>query len=89
MRIAVLSGVPAGSKAKVISITAGKGKVRRLMEMGILPGEILEVISNSVGPVIVRVRGSMVAIGRGMASNILVEVIGNESRLHHSDSGTS
>ncbi len=89
MRIAVLSGVPAGSKVRVISITAGKGKVRRLMEMGILPGEIVEVVSNTVGPVIVRVRGSMIAIGRGMASNILVEVISDGSRLHDSDSGTS
>lgn len=51
--------------------------VRRLEEMGILPQEILTVTRNSlIGPVEVIVKGSRLAIGRGIASKIIVEAVG-------------
>ncbi len=74
-RITVLTSVPTGTRAKVISIGSGRGRLRRLIEMGLLPGEVIEVVSNSVGPVIIKVRNTMIAIGRGMASSIMVEVL--------------
>ena len=43
------------------------------MQMGITPGAVLEVVDNTRGPIIVRVRGVTIALGRGMASRILVE----------------
>ena len=51
--------------------------VRRLEEMGILPQETLTVTRNSlIGPVEVIVKGSRLVIGRGIASKIIVEVVG-------------
>ena len=45
--------------------------------MGIAPGVVLEVVSNDLAypwtPIVVRVGGVEVAIGRGIASRILVE----------------
>jgi ferrous iron transport protein A len=49
---------------------------RRLQEMGLLPGKIIEVVRNTnTGPVEINVMGSNLAIGRGIASKILVEEI--------------
>jgi ferrous iron transport protein A len=49
---------------------------RRLQEMGLLPGKIIEVVRNTnTGPVEINVMGSKLAIGRGIASKILVEEI--------------
>ncbi len=63
-----------GQRGRIVTLDVGRGKARRLMEMGLLPGEFVEVISNSVGPVVIRVRGMMLAIGRNVASRIWVEV---------------
>lgn len=63
-----------GQRGRIVTLDVGRGKARRLMEMGLLPGEFVEVLSNSVGPVVIRVRGMMLAIGRNVASRIWVEV---------------
>jgi len=70
-----LSHVPAGYTVRVVSIIAGRGAARRLAEMGLTPGSIVRVLKNDVGPILLYVRGITVAIGKGMAMKILVEVI--------------
>ncbi|MFN3699365.1 MAG: ferrous iron transport protein A [Dictyoglomus sp.] len=63
-----------GEKGKVITIHGGKGKILRLAEMGITPGEELILIQKSLGPVIVRVKDVNLALGKGLAERIFVEV---------------
>ena len=70
-----LTALPPHTKARIVSVRVGWGKRRRLMELGLIPGEEIIVLSNSVGPLVVRVRGGSLALGRGIASKILVEVI--------------
>ena len=70
-----LASLPPGSRARIISVETGHGLRTRLMQMGITPGTIIEVVDNSRGPVIVRVRGIVIALGRGMANKIIVEVV--------------
>ena len=70
-----LSHVPAGYTVRVVSIIAGRGAARRLAEMGLTPGSIVRVLKNDVGPILLYVRGIIVAIGKGMAMKVLVEVI--------------
>jgi len=65
-----------GKKARVIDIFGGRGMVRRLMEMGLSPGSEVTVVRNSLGPMIVEVRGVRLALGRGLASRIVVEPVG-------------
>jgi ferrous iron transport protein A len=68
-----LTELPKGSKVKVVDIVAGKGLRDRLLQMGLTPGAVVEVVENSSGPIILSVRGVTIALGRGMASKVLVE----------------
>ncbi|MEM2575482.1 MAG: FeoA domain-containing protein [Sulfolobales archaeon] len=68
-----LIDVSNGVKVKIVDIVAGQGLRNRLMQMGLTPGTILDVIENSKGPVIVLVKGVTLALGRGMANKILVD----------------
>lgn len=64
-----------GQKGRIVTMNVGRGKARRLMELGLLPGEVVQVVSNSIGPVVLSVRGVTLALGRGVASQIWVEVL--------------
>ncbi len=42
--------------------------------MGLVPGAEIEVLRNSLhGPFLISVKGSRIALGRGMAQDIVVE----------------
>ena len=68
-----LSIIEAGNVVRVIAINAGRGLQSRLAEMGLVPGEKIEVISNSqTGPFLIAVKGSRMVLGREMAQKIMV-----------------
>ena len=57
----------------VSCIDAGQGATSRLTSMGILPGEDLKLLSRGQhGPLVVEVKGTRVAIGRGLAVKVRV-----------------
>ena len=68
-----------GESGTVESISGGRGKARgfekRLMDMGLTPGTTVTVVKSAPfhGPLEVLVRGSRLALGRGMAERILVD----------------
>ncbi len=70
-----LSELPTGARAKVVKVSGGRYLTMRLFQMGLMPGSEVEVVSNTFGPILVRVKGTVMAIGRGMASKILVEYL--------------
>jgi len=60
--------------ATVKSIEGGQALTKRLSAMGITPGRtLIKEAGHSGGPVIIRVCGSRLALGRGMAAKIMVE----------------
>ncbi|WP_456472267.1 FeoA family protein [Methanocaldococcus sp.] len=59
-------------KVRIIKIYGGEGIRRRLYDLGLIEGVTVEVVKNDFGPIIVKVRGNKVAIGRGIAKKILV-----------------
>lgn len=61
-------------KVELLSINAGRRLTHRLSEMGLTPGVKIEIIQNSKGPVLLSVRGTRIALGRGTAEKIFVEV---------------
>lgn len=65
------------SKAVVKTIDAGRGLRRRLGQMGLHEGDVVEVSSRGAfrGPVLVCVHGMRVALGRGVARKIGVTPI--------------
>lgn len=63
-----------GDAGKVKSIDAGSGATRRLYEMGFHTGAPVNIVKNDSGPVIVCLNGNKIALGRGLAAKIILEV---------------
>ena len=57
---------------RLARIEAGKKLKHRLTELGLTPGVALTVIQDNGGPLLVSVRDSRVALGRGMADKMFV-----------------
>jgi len=72
MRAIPLTMLRPGMRGRVVAIHGGRGLAMRLYQMGFVLNTVIEVISNNRGPVIVRVRGATVALGRGIASRIMI-----------------
>ncbi len=70
-----LDEIPPGSRARIVQVFAGPRLSMRLYEMGLTPGTIVEVVANYRGPILVRARGVTIALGRGMAKKVLVELL--------------
>ncbi|MBM4333759.1 MAG: metal-dependent transcriptional regulator [Deltaproteobacteria bacterium] len=71
--VLTLKDLRPGEKARVIEVR-GKGNLRkRLLDMGMVPGTEVEIISASRGgPLIIRLDGMRLGIGMGMARKIFV-----------------
>jgi DtxR family Mn-dependent transcriptional regulator len=67
--------VKAGTSAKVSFIRGGHRILQRLLDMGLTPGTTIKVERSAPfkGPIEVCVRGSRLALGRGIAANVFVE----------------
>ena len=66
-----------GQVAKVITIGGGHGTKRKLENLGIREGMKIHKIRGLFrhGPIIVRAGHTQIALGKGMASKILVELL--------------
>lgn len=79
-----LTALKNGESGTIKSIKTGSGRgkggrwgfKKRLMDMGLTPGTKVTVINSAPfhGPIEVHVRGSTLALGRGMAERIFVEI---------------
>ncbi|HID52481.1 MAG TPA: ferrous iron transport protein A [Anaerolineae bacterium] len=67
-----LSQAASGQTVRLARIEAGKKLKHRLTELGLTPGVSLTVIQDNGGPLLVSVRDSRVALGRGMADKMFV-----------------
>jgi ferrous iron transport protein A len=71
--VASLAQFPAGSHGYVHEFRCGQRLAGRLAALGLTLGAEIEVLQNpGRGPVLVLVRGTRVALGRGQAGKILV-----------------
>jgi len=75
-RVLSLVELQVGQEGVVVGISGGHGLLRRLEALGIRPGKKVAKVSSMLlrGPVVVRVDGTQLAIGFGMASRVMVEV---------------
>ncbi len=69
-----LSMLSEGEEGKIVLIKGGYGLTRRLAELGFNPETRVKVLRAIGGPIVVLVRDSRIAIGRGVAMKIFVEV---------------
>ncbi|MCD6263366.1 ferrous iron transport protein A [Candidatus Bathyarchaeota archaeon] len=71
-----LGMLPEGTRARVIKVYGGRGLTRRLAELGFNIGELVKVVRNHhSGPVLIEVKDSRIALGRGVALKIIVEEV--------------
>jgi ferrous iron transport protein A len=79
--IGLLADLPQGERAVIHAMRGGRVFGLRVASMGFTEGTEVRMVRNqSHGPVIVEVRGSQVALGRGEASKIWVEREGNSEK---------
>ena len=74
-----LSEVRSGEDATILLFQGGRAVNNRLTSLGFTPGVRVHMTQNyGRGPLIVTVRGTRVALGRGEAAKILIEQVPNE-----------
>jgi len=72
--MARLSNAKDGSTWVFISADGGMGVIRKLTDMGLIPGEKIKILHNSgQGQVKILVKGSKVALGHALAEKIVVK----------------
>ncbi|MEM3012121.1 MAG: FeoA domain-containing protein, partial [Candidatus Hadarchaeales archaeon] len=73
-----LTGLLEGQRGVVSFLSGGTSACRRLADMGLTPGTEVEVLKSALfrGPLMVRVRDTTLAVGRGLASRIFVKPLG-------------
>ncbi len=67
-----LSATRRGETVRLVQIEAGRRLTHRLAELGLTPGVTLHVVHKNGGPMLVAVRGTRLALGRGVAEKIQV-----------------
>ena len=75
--LCALDGIPARSGGYVVTIRGGRSVVSRLAALGFLPGARTIMVQNyGRGPLIVELRQTRIALGRGEARCIVVQRAG-------------
>jgi len=73
----LLSRAAPGERVIILSVRAGWGLQRRLADLGMTPGvEVTVISSGRPGQVVIEVRGSRLALGRGVASKVMIRAAG-------------
>jgi ferrous iron transport protein A len=74
VQLMALSTLPAGEQGVVASLNGGHEFGSRVANLGFTPGATLRVLQNrGRGPVLVSVRGALVALGRAEADKVTVQ----------------
>lgn len=80
-----LTDLAEGESGIMVRALGGFGLVRRLAEMGLTPGAKVKLLRKGSfgGPVEIEVRGVALALGRGVASKVLVKPAKDEPHEPH------
>lgn len=69
-----LSMTSPGEQVRLVSVQGGHELRKRLADLGLNIGEVLQIVQSDLnGPIILAVKDSRLALGRGMAHRIMVE----------------
>ena len=71
-----LAMVSAGETVRLVSIHGCENVQHRLAAMGLTPGVEISVLQDNGGPLLIAVRDSRVALGRGLANKVMVSLEG-------------
>ena len=67
---------PKGKIVRIIEYNGGKGVSFKLRQLGLTPGKEVKVLRHAPlgGPLMIEVEGRSIALGRGIAARIKVEM---------------
>lgn len=68
-----LSSLKPNEYGKVKGITGCCKANKRLYELGLYKNAVVKVVKNDFGPIILNLSGNKLALGRGLASKVIVE----------------
>ena len=70
-----LSQVQAGELVRIERFQGGRNLEFKLRQLGLIPGDIIRVLRQAPlgGPVLIEADGRTIALGRGVASKVVVE----------------
>ena len=75
-KMKTVSNLPAGGRGVVRLLRGGEEFAHRMVTLGFTPGVEVRVVQNyGRGPILVIVRDTRIALGRGDALKVLVEVL--------------
>lgn len=66
-----LSCFPAGTRVTITHLDGGRGAKSKLYSLGLIPGTEVQITSGGSGPCRMKIRGSELVLGQGMANKIL------------------
>ena len=70
----------AGQHGAVVNLHGGHGFIGRMAALGFTPGAVLRVVRNpGSGPIIVSIRDTQIALGRGQAAHVLVRPVQSDT----------
>ena len=71
-----LTNILENKKAQIISLNCGFNLLRRLNELGVYKGAKVIILKNdNHGPIILKIKTSRLALGRGQAQKIIVQEV--------------
>lgn len=70
-----LNAISVGRYVEIQNLEGGEVMCKRLMEMGINKGIVIEVIRNDTGPLIIGLGQTRFALARGMAQKVMVREV--------------
>jgi len=73
----LLLDAPKNKKIRIVNYRGGRGVGYKLRQLGLYPGREVKILRYAPlgGPVMIDVEGRSIAIGRGIASRVEVEVV--------------
>lgn len=72
-KLLFLSKIKEGEKVEIVAIKASSRAAKRLADLGLTSGTKIKIIRKAIsGPIEIKIRGSRLALGRGLANKIAV-----------------
>ena len=75
----LLNQIPSGAHATVTNISGGKDMTRKMMALGLTVGADIELLHQRGNSVVVRSKGTRIAIGESIMDHLTVESLPAQS----------
>lgn len=73
-KLLLLAKIKEGEEVEIVAIKAGPKAAKRLADLGLNSGTKIKILRKAIsGPIEIKIRGSRLALGRGLANKIAVK----------------